>query len=335
MKRSIIPVFVPHQGCPNDCVFCNQKTITGQNFLVNGSMVENKINEYLKTIPADNFKEVAYFGGSFTGIDAALQKELLNPAKAFKKNKLIQGIRLSTRPDYISQPILDLLADYLVDTIELGVQSLDDSVLSRSKRGHKVSDVVKAVDLIKQNSFQLGLQLMLGLPGEDAASFLASVERTIKLKPDFVRIYPTIILRGTELADMYLNNVYQPLSLAEAVDLALLAWKRFQAEGIPVIRLGLQATEDLNSQNILAGPYHPAFRELVENAFFREKISSYLADNPDIKNLLLEVNPVSVSKAVGQRKSNLIYWQKKYQVDKIKVAANKDIGIWNVKSTPF
>jgi len=217
MKTYNIPIFVPHRGCPFDCVFCNQKRITGTQKEVTADDVHNIIGEYLKTLPSKNRRiEAAFFGGSFTGIPINEQSELLAAANEYLKKGDIDGIRLSTRPDYIDKEILDNLLKYGVTTIELGVQSMDDSVLKSSNRGHTRKDVINAVKLIKEYPFTLGLQMMTGLPGDTDEKSLYTADEIIKLKPDIVRIYPTLTIKDTFLEKMYLTGKYKPQSVDEA-----------------------------------------------------------------------------------------------------------------------
>lgn len=326
-KNYIIPIFVPHLGCPNDCIFCNQKKITGRQNSLNGEQVEQKIARYLTTFPQKTNRtvEVGYYGGSFTGIELAKQKELLSPATRAYQQNLISGIRLSTRPDYIDEKILAHLQNYEVQTIELGVQSLEEKVLAKAKRGHNVQSIYQAVKLIKQKGFRLGIQLMVGLPEDSQDSFLSTVKKTIALQPNFVRLYPTLVIRDTYLAELYQQGKYQPLSLDEAVYLCKEAYKAFTAANIPVIRLGLQSSEEIShSGDVLAGPYHPAFRELVENIFFREKIEKILEreNREGQEELLIFVHPSKISITVGQKRKNIAYLLDKYKLTEIKVIAD-------------
>lgn len=309
-KRYIIPIFVPHRGCPHACVFCNQASITGQTAAVDGKTVEEAIAAYRQTIPAgtDKTVEVAFYGGSFTGIPLAEQSELLVPAAQALAAGQIDGIRLSTRPDYIDRTILANLRHYRVRTIELGVQSLDAAVLAAAKRGHTADAVAAAVDLIREFGFDLGLQLMLGLPDDNPVKFRETVRQTIALRPDFVRIYPTLILKGTELAELYREGRYRPLSLPEAVDLAKTALAAFSRSGIPVIRVGLQPTEDIAAgSEVVAGPFHPAFRQLVESAMFRDALAAVARKYPRTAALDLRVNPREETAARGKRNGNLAW----------------------------
>ena len=269
----IIPFFIPHSGCPHQCVFCNQKNITGQTKPVAPMAIPQKITEYLAISSSDNPAHVAFYGGSFTALPFETQRAYLNAVQPFIHTGQIAGIRLSTRPDCITNDILVLLKEYCVTTIELGVQSMDDVVLARSGRGHTATDTVNAVSLIKSNGFRIGLQLMPGLPGDSADSFIRTIDTVIALKPDFVRIYPALVIKDTPLEDLYASARYMPLSLHDAVALCREALERFELAGIDVIRIGLQPTEELEKPGtIITGPYHPAFRQLVESSILLDKM---------------------------------------------------------------
>jgi histone acetyltransferase (RNA polymerase elongator complex component) len=272
-KHQNIALFVPHQGCPQDCVFCNQARITGQKReeRLTEEVVRETIEAQLQTIAKEDFIEIAYFGGSFTGLPRTYQTMLLGVAKEFIDQEKVQGIRLSTRPDYINPSILDYLASYGVTTIELGTQSMIQDVLDRTKRGHTVEHTRIAAKLIKDHSssFQLGLQLLPGLPGDTLEHSLFSAEEVVKLRPDFVRIYPTLVIKGTELEWDYALGRYKPLTMEEAVERVAKMWLIFMNANIQVIRMGLQPSEDLREEGtVIAGPFHPAFRQLVEGYLF-------------------------------------------------------------------
>ena len=218
-EQYIIPIFVPHLGCPNDCTFCNQKSISGQTKQVTAEDVKQTIEEYLKSFKDESLhKEVAFFGGSFTGIDEAKQEELLEAAYEFVKNKQIQSIRISTRPDYIDKEKLKLLKKYGVKTIELGVQSTNDYILKKCKRGHTFEDVKKASKLIRNHGFVLGHQMMIGLPESTKIDELNTAKDLAKLKPKIVRLYPVLVIKGTELEKEYQNGEYEPIPLSQAVE---------------------------------------------------------------------------------------------------------------------
>lgn len=266
-KYKIIPVFVPHKGCPNQCSFCNQRHITGQIKETTPEMARQTIEMYLKTIDTAKYHaEVAFYGGSFTAIDIDYQTALLKVAYEYVKKGVIKGIRLSTRPDAIDDKILDNLEKYNVTEIELGVQSMCDDVLTLNKRGHTVRQVKDAVSLIRKRDFSLGLQMMTGLIGDTYEKSVYTAEKISELKPDFVRIYPTLVFDNTELADLYRKGEYKPMPLEETVKLCKELLDIFEnRNGIKVIRMGLFMNDKEAKENFLAGPYHPRFRELVQN----------------------------------------------------------------------
>ena len=305
MRYYNIPVFVPHYGCPFDCVFCNQKHITGFREELSGEKSKEIIKEHLKTIPkVDRRVEVAFFGGSFTAIDKSLQEELLKAAYEFIKSGEIDGIRLSTRPDFISDDVMELLLKYGVTSIELGVQSMNDTVLLKSGRGHTKEDVIKASEIIKKYPVKLGLQMMTGLPYDTFEKSIETAKEIIKLKPHMVRIYPTLVIKDTCLSKMYLSGEYTPQDLEGAIYLSKELIKMFRKNNIEVIRVGLQATDEMTpGTNVLAGPYHSAFGEMAENAIFYDKIIDTL--NGD-KTAEIKVNPKDISKAIGNKKRNYI-----------------------------
>lgn len=310
MKTYNIPVFVPHRGCPFDCVFCNQKRITGKTNEVNADSVRKTINDYLKTLPSSNCRiETAFFGGSFTGIPIDEQCELLGAAKEFLDKGKIHGIRLSTRPDYITEEILQNLKKYGVTTIELGVQSMDDDVLEKSGRGHTSHEVNEAVKLIRQYGFTLGLQMMTGLPNDTNEKSIATAEKIISLAPDIVRIYPTLTIKDTYLEEMYLNGVYKPQTVDEAVELCKRLVLMFEKNNITVIRIGLQSTDEIcENGSVVAGPIHSAFGELVESSIYFDIISNKLMG---AKKAIVYVNPKEISKAVGNRRINILKFKEK------------------------
>lgn len=326
MKTYNIPIFVPHRGCPYDCVFCNQKRITGEQKEVTPADVENIISEYLKTLPKkDRRVEAAFFGGSFTGIPIFEQTALLKAAWEFKKRGFIDGIRLSTRPDYIDREILDNLLKYGVTTIELGVQSMDDEVLLKSNRGHTSDIVIRAVELIKEYPFTLGLQMMTGLPGDTREKSLLTAQRLIALKPDIVRIYPTLIIKDTYLETMYKRGEYAPQTVNEAVDLCKELVLKFEDKGITVIRMGLQSTEEISEsgESVIAGPLHSAFGEKVESSIYLDLILDALKDVKD-KSVRVYVNSREISKAVGNRRENIKKVKEQRGID-IKICADDEL----------
>ncbi|HSR04842.1 MAG TPA: radical SAM protein [Proteiniclasticum sp.] len=270
-KHRIIPIFIPHVGCPHDCVFCNQAKITGQlredYEKITGEYVRETIERYLETIDRrETTVEVSFFGGTFTAINLKKQKELLHAAEKAKEEGLIKYIRLSTRPDYISLPIMNHLKSYGVDIVELGVQSMDDEVLQLSRRGYEKNIVYQASKLIKDFGMILGHQLMIGLPGDTREKDFLSVRESIKMGPDLVRIYPALVIKDTEMEEAYMKGTYRPYSLDEAVEISALMMKQYEDHGIKVIRIGLQPTEEISDKaDVIAGPFHPAIRELAES----------------------------------------------------------------------
>lgn len=264
-KFKIIPIFVPHKGCPHQCSFCNQRHITGQLIEMTAEKAREIIKMYLTTIDSEkNRVEIAFFGGSFTAIDMQSQNELLNVALEYKNIGRVHGIRLSTRPDYITDEILQNLKDKGVTEIELGVQSMCEDVLKLNNRGHSPQDVIDASKLVKNYGFTLGLQMMVGLIGDTRETSIYTAGEIARLKPDFVRIYPTLVFKNTDLYDEYKNGRFRPLTLNEAVDICADIVKIFDKENIKVIRLGLLMSDEEAKSNFVAGPHHPRFRELVE-----------------------------------------------------------------------
>ncbi len=328
MKNKIIPIFVPHQGCPNDCVFCDQVKITGVSTDVTGEDVDRIIKEYLETMDDDSNKEVAFFGGSFTAIDLDKQIELLSVAKKYKDMGKIQDIRLSTRPDCISDEILTIHKKYSTSIIELGVQSMDSEVLKLSNRGHDSECVYKSSKLIRDYGFKLGLQLMTGLPGDDESKSINTAREFIKIHPDIVRIYPTLTIRDSELERMYNDGRYKPQTLDEAIDIVKKLIVMFESNEIQVIRVGLQATDELSGGSIVDGPFHPAFGEMVESRMIRDYIELFLKENGYLntadenqtkkdsrkymqrsrKKVVITTKNSNVSKVVGNKKSNKTFF---------------------------
>lgn len=274
-KHSIIPIFIPHKGCPNDCVFCNQKKITARQPDITQEDVENTIITWLSTLENSSVEiiEVAFFGGSFTGLSISEQSYFLEVAKKYKDAGRIHKIHLSTRPDYINQEILDNLKAYGVDTIELGVQSLDDEVLRKAGRGHDSAVVYKSSKMIKDYGFELGIQLMIGLPGDTLKTCIYSAKETVKIGPSIARLYPTIVIEETQLYEDFVAGRYEALSQDEAVYRTKIMYKILTDAGINIIRVGLKSSDIINENGqIGGGTFHPAFRQLVEGELARDEI---------------------------------------------------------------
>ncbi|MTK14119.1 MAG: radical SAM protein, partial [Clostridiaceae bacterium] len=302
-RHYIIPIFVPHEGCPHNCVFCNQGTITGSNEKVDAKFTRDTIDQYLKTMNRKNSViEVSFFGGTFTAISLEKQKELLSIAKEYKDKGDIDFIHLSTRPDYIDDEILTNLKNYSVDIIELGIQSLDKEVLLRSGRGHSEEDVERASKLIKQYGFVLGHQIMLGLPGDSLEKDIETAKKSIAMRPDIYRIYPALVIKNTPMESMFNNGIYKPYNLDEAVNVAKIVYSMVIANNIKVIRVGLQPTEEINEGGeLVAGPFHPAFRELVEGSLYNDMILEKVSKDFNGKFIII-VNDKDLSKLYANKK---------------------------------
>ena len=313
LKHSNISIFVPHIGCPNKCSFCNQRYITGafkaptvRDVAIAVKNAQTNPNYDPKTT------EIAYFGGSFTAINRNYMLRLLRVAHRFVKSGVVSGIRISTRPDAIDDEILTLLKEYSVTAIELGAQSLNDRVLRLNNRGHKVSDVVKAAKKIREHGFELGLQIMTGLYADSEASALKNAEKVIEIKPDTVRIYPTIVLKDTDLEALYLDNIYKPQTLDSAVSLASKLYRMFTDNSIRVIRLGLHSIE---KEAYIAGPWHPAFSELCQSQIMLNDVLSKINEKG---NYIIYVGKSDVSKMIGQKRSNILHLETKGIYCKVK-----------------
>ena len=310
-----IPIFIPHKGCPNDCVFCNQKRISGQIKDVEPNDVKNIIEEYLGYYTKERKIEVAFFGGSFTGIDISLQRAYLDVASYYLKKGAINSIRLSTRPDYINDEILTMLKEYGVGTIELGVQSLNDEVLQKSKRGHSAYDVERASKLIKKYGITLGHQIMIGLPGSTLEMELDTIKKSLEMQPKQLRLYPVYVIQDSELYYMYKKNAYTPLSIQEAVMRCKKIINDCQKTDVAIIRLGLQSTSEITASNEnIYGPVSDNFAEYVMSALVRDKIESEIKDHNLEGILEIFVPKKYVSVTVGPKKINKIYFENKYNV---------------------
>lgn len=297
----IIPIFISHQGCPHQCVFCNQNKIAGECAEVFASDVRKIVDEYLATINSKGATvEVSFFGGTFTAISVKKQRELLEVAREYKEKGLIHKIRLSTRPDAISPYILSYLKEFKVDIIELGVQSLDDEVLRLSGRGHTVKDVENASKLIKEEGFVLGHQIMPGLPGDSFEIDIKTTKKSIDMKPDICRIYPSLVIKDTPMETMYNRGEYVPYTLNEAVDISGEMLKLYNAAKIKVIRIGLQPTDTITTgKDIVDGPFHPAFRELVEGNLICKTL---IAKTNESKDIIIDINEKDISKLYTNKK---------------------------------
>lgn len=323
-KQYIIPIFVPHLGCPNDCIFCNQKSISGQKKNMTKEEAKKIIDDYLKSIKGEEAQiEIAFYGGSFTAIEEKKQEELLETAYEYIKNGQVESIRISTRPDCIDKETLKRLKKYKVKTIELGVQSTDDYILKRSNRGHNFADVKKASKMIRWNGFKLGHQMMVGLPESTRIDEINTAKALIKLKPKMVRIYPVLVVKNTKLEKEYQEGKYEPLPLVQAVEICKELVRMFADKNIEIIRVGLQNTDEITEpgsekSEVVAGPYHPAFRQLVESAMWYDAIVGKIKKlNVKVKEVEVTVNPIDANNVIGHKKENVMKLKNTYDVDLI------------------
>jgi histone acetyltransferase (RNA polymerase elongator complex component) len=303
-KHKNIPIFIPHLGCPNDCAFCNQRRISGRTSF-DPSMVEREIDEALATLLQGCQAEIAFFGGSFTGIDRGLMVRLLDMAEGYVADGRVDGIRLSTRPDYIDGEILSVLKRYTVKTVELGLQSLDDHVLVACRRGHTAKQAEEACRMVKAAGFSLVGQMMTGLPAATGGSEVMTAQRICALGADGARIYPTVVLRDTELHEMLLDGRYQPPSEEESVARAADVLEVFLRHNVPVLRIGLQASEGMTEEHAVAG-YHPAMGELVEGEIYYRRMAEILETLPETagKRVTFRIPRGALSCAIGQKGRN-------------------------------
>lgn len=303
MKHANISIFVPHKGCPNNCSFCNQKAISGQSNPATEKDVFDAVNVSISHKCNPKNTEIAFFGGSFTAIEREQMVSLLTAAKCLLDKYGFLGIRVSTRPDFIDDEVLCVLKEYGVTSIELGAQSMDDEVLSLNRRGHSAEDVKKASALIKKYGFSLGLQMMTGLYGSDFEKDYFTAREIMKLHPDTVRIYPTVVLKNTYLAELFQKGEYLPPDAEQTAPFAARLLTEFEKEGIRVIKLGLHSSETVES-DMVAGAYHPAFRELCEGHIFLHKIEEKLKSKDKSREYTVFVSKKSLSKAKGLNKRN-------------------------------
>jgi histone acetyltransferase (RNA polymerase elongator complex component) len=325
MKPIIIPVFLPHMGCRERCLFCNQKAATEG--LPSLSSVQNFIETSLARIPYDKKnreKQVAFYGGSFTAIHRDDQIRYLKEVQPFLASGLIDSIRISTRPDALDEEALSLLKEYSVKTIEVGVQSMIDEVLLLSKRGHCAVDTVDAVSLLRDNKFEVGLQLMIGLPGDTCDRFLQTLDQIIELKPDFLRIHPTLVLKGAPLEILWKDGGYSPLHLDETVQWLKKGFLRLGKSSISVARIGLQPTKELE-RDFLAGPYHPALHQLIDSAIFFDMATSLLQVSQKNGQALFLCHSKEVSNLRGQKNENILRLKKNFKLSEVLIEGRQEL----------
>jgi len=305
----IIPVFIPHLGCPHRCVFCDQTSITGhENGNVSPQQVRDRIAEFLGfEVRHRGPVEVAFYGGNFLGLPMSHRESILDVAQGFVENGKASGIRFSTRPDTVTGESLKSLACYTVCVVEVGAQSMDDAVLTLSRRGHTAEDTEKAVETLKSHGLSTGVQIMPGLPGDTLESMIETGRSVAELNPDFVRIYPTVVVKNTVLEKWYLSGQFKPLALAEAVEITRQLYLLFETQGISVIRMGLQTTRSLQEPGaVVAGPFHPAFGHLVHSAVFLDRaVKALEREKTESKTVTLSVHPDDVPKLKGLKSENI------------------------------
>jgi len=325
----IIPIFLPYRGCRQRCIFCNERIATGQSpsAAVNEETVQKAVALYsAPQKPQSRPVQIAFYGGTFTGMTEEEQIRLLGMVQPFLQAGQVDSLRISTRPDEIDEDRLALLRRHGVKTVEIGAQSLVEEVLHRSRRGHTVADVFSAAHGLRQKGFEVGIHLMAGLPGDTPQSFATTIERTILLRPDTVRLHPTLVFRDTALAALYANGEYLPLSLDEALRQCLYALLRLEKAGIPVIRMGLQTTTEMDSPgNIVAGPYHPAFRSLVDAAIYRAMASALLfKTGADDGRATFILSPRDLSDFRGQKNENIAFLTEGFPAKEIGISGDPD-----------
>lgn len=307
-KHANLSIFIPHEGCTNGCIFCDQRIISGQQKAPLVEEVKEYCNRYLTDDFSDIDTKIAFFGGSFTAIEREYMISLLEVASSFVKDGRAEGIRISTRPDAISYEILDILKEYGVTAIELGAQSMNDEVLKANKRGHTIEDTYQASEKIKEYKFSLGLQMMIGMYGEKdpKEEAIATAKHFIKIAPDTVRIYPTVVLADTELEQLFSEGKYKVISVDKAAVLVANLFTMFESRGIKVIRIGLHSDVGL-AKSIIAGPFHPSFGEMVRSYIMREKLEEVLKDK-EHGTYIVYVSPNDISSMVGLKKMNKYFF---------------------------
>lgn len=324
MKHSNISIFIAHVGCPNMCSFCNQHTISGAEKAPSAEEVRQICENALNEVKFPENTEIAFFGGSFTAIPRSYMIQLLETAHEFTGNGKFSGIRVSTRPDCIDRKVLEILKKYGVTAIELGAQSMNDDVLKANNRGHTSQDVFNACRLIREYGFELGLQMMCGLYRSTVETEYETAEKIFEIRPDTVRIYPVVILKGTKLAELLESGEYVPFEFETVLEICSVALMSFENKGIKVIKCGLHASEFVE-RDMVGGFYHPAFRELCESRIYLKKMLDMVSDEKS-ESYIFEVNDRCISKAYGHKKSNAEFFRK--TGINIKVVGNENIPVY-------
>ncbi|WP_459128984.1 elongator complex protein 3 [Guggenheimella bovis] len=323
MRHANIPIFIPHLGCPYRCVYCNQNVITNTSAAPTEAEVRETIETNLKTLKNRENVEIAFFGGSFTCIPWEMQEMYLNTAKEYVDRYGLKGIRFSTRPDAVNSDILSPLKSYPISAIELGIQSFDTRVLQASGRGHGVIEIMRGVNAVKRFGVPVGLQMMIGLPEDNYDRAVYTAEKIVSMSPQFVRIYPTLVLKDTPLYELYKRGEYIPWELDEMVEVTGRVARIFMNASIPIIRMGLYSNDPRFGENIVAGPNHPAFRELVYSKLFQNRIESVLNQNRNILHIIC--SPQDVSLIIGQHRQNEIYFKERYGIRSVRIEVDPSL----------
>lgn len=333
-KPFVIPVFIPHSGCPHRCSFCNQTTITTvDRSLPSPEQFRSVVRKYLSWKKETRSSvQIAFFGGNFLGLAPDYIDQILSEADAFVHEGVVDGIRFSTRPDTIAEKSLDDISSHFVSTIEIGVQSLDDRVLKLAKRGHSAEDSLNAAALLKKRGYETGLQMMTGLYGDTETGALETGDKIAACNPDFVRIYPAVVLKGSHLASLYGKGEYRPMSLDDSVTLVKKLYLMFSEKGIDVIRMGLQASEELDDgAHILAGPYHPAFGHLVFSEVFLDKARHLLSERLPENRVAFFVSPRSISRFRGLKNKNIHALKDEFNLQRIDVRGDSTMDMADLR----
>jgi len=308
VKRSIVPIFIPHLGCPHICVFCDQKTSAAES-----APAPERVLEMIKAgLGRASFPQIAFYGGSFTALLPEMQENYLKAAFLFVQRGLADSIRVSTRPDCVDEETVSRLLRFGVKTVELGVQSTDDRVLALCGRGHTGKDAVSASRIVKEAGLELILQMMPGLPGSSGESDRETARQLCRMRPDGVRIYPVCVLRGTPLAEWAARGEYAPMTVGDAVDLCSDLLSIFEEKDVPVIRVGLNPTPALSNGGVIAGAYHPAFGELASSRALRREAERLLAAMPASSSVTLTAGKGKLSQLKGQKKENELYLKRRF-----------------------
>ena len=331
MRHINIPIFIPHLGCPNQCIFCNQRHISGT-VKFEEQNVEKTILQVLGTVDSNDECEIAFFGGSFTGIDRSLMVRLLNIAQKYVDIGKIIGIRMSTRPDYINKEIIEILKRYRINCVELGIQSMNDEVLKFLKRGHTVDDTIKAVELLKEAEIPFVGQMMVGLPNATPEDEIHCADMICSLGAYASRIYPTLVFNNTELKDITVDGGYIPLTVEEAVIRSRDVLDVFVKNGIECIRIGLCESDNLHSDDTFyAGPNHPSIGEMVKSALYLKIIENKLVSTNVVDSLVVKCSRGATSQVVGNKKSNINYLKSKYGFKKIQIVEDYDLNPFDIE----